>query len=87
MQAGQYELSLPEKRSQNTNNPWVQYGRYSFLAFLLPASAAVGYVLGSLLDRAFGTRFLYIIFLILGIAAGFIEMVREMLKNQGGQDE
>src|SRR5438034_7365398 len=39
---------------------------YTALAFLLPASTFVGYVIGYLLDKAFGTRFLYLVFLIIG---------------------
>ena len=47
----------------------VMVGEYTSLAFLLPAASLVGYAIGYLLDRAFHTHFLYIPFLILGIAA------------------
>ena len=67
---------MKEKRSV-----WVQVGRYTSLAVLLPACVVVGWVIGSLLDRAFGTSYLYIIFLLLGIAAGFIELIREVQKD------
>ena len=39
-------------------------GRYFGVALLLPVSTFVGYAIGYLLDRAFGTGFLKIIFLI-----------------------
>lgn len=56
-------------------------GRYTGLAFVLPACVFVGYLIGSLLDRAFGTSFLYIVFLLFGIAAGFVSLIREVQKD------
>jgi ATP synthase protein I len=61
----------------------VQAGEYSALAFLLPAAASVGYFMGTLLDRAFGTHFLYIVFLLLGIAAGFVQLIRQVTRDTG----
>jgi F0F1-type ATP synthase assembly protein I len=60
-----------------------QWGAYSGLAFLLPAATLVGYVIGYLLDKAFGTHFLFIPFLILGTAAGIVQLVREVTKDSG----
>ena len=37
-------------------------GQYMSLAFLLPAATFVGYLIGYLLDKLFGTHFLYIAF-------------------------
>lgn len=71
----------------NERNRWQQVGRYSALAFLLPASTFAGYLIGWLLDRAFGTSFLSIVFLLLGIAAGFVEMVRMVQKDFGPRGE
>jgi F0F1-type ATP synthase assembly protein I len=58
--------------------PLQQYGRFLGLAFLLPCCALVGYIIGHYLDQAFHTGFLTLVFLLLGIAAGFIELFREM---------
>jgi F0F1-type ATP synthase assembly protein I len=58
-----------------------QVGEYTSLAFLLPATAFVGYAIGHLLDKAFGTTFLYIVFLLLGIAAGFVQLIRRLLRD------
>src|SRR4051794_14692630 len=41
---------------------------YTALAFLLPVSTFVGYAIGYMLDKAFGTHFLYLVFLLIGIA-------------------
>lgn len=59
------------------DNQWQQYGKYIGLAFMLPSCTLVGYAIGYFLDKAFGTHFLTLIFLVLGIAAGFIELIRE----------
>ncbi len=59
----------------------VMVGEYTSLAFLLPAATFVGYVIGYLLDKAFGTHFLYIPFLILGIISGFVQLVRQLQRD------
>ncbi len=51
--------------------------RYAGLGFLIPSSIAAGYFIGYLLDRLFHTTFLYIVFLLIGAAAGLYAMVRE----------
>ncbi|MBZ5596114.1 MAG: AtpZ/AtpI family protein [Acidobacteriia bacterium] len=61
----------------------VTVGEYSSLAFLLPASTFVGYAMGYLLDKAFGTHFLYLVFLLLGIAGGFVELIRRLMRDTG----
>ena len=53
-------------------------GEYTSLAFMLPAATLVGYAIGYLLDRAFHTHFLYLVFLVLGIVAGFVQLVRQV---------
>jgi F0F1-type ATP synthase assembly protein I len=66
--------------SQNKN--WVvMVGEYMQLAFALPAATVVGYGIGYLLDRALGTHFLYIVFLLIGIAAGFLQIIRKVTKD------
>lgn len=60
-----------------------QVGRYLGIAILLPLCTIIGYVVGYLLDRAFGTRFLKIVFLILGTAGGFLELIRELTQDSG----
>ena len=58
-----------------------QMGKYYSVAFLVPAAVLVGFVIGYLLDKAFGTSFLKIIFLFLGLASGVIQLVRELSKT------
>ena len=54
---------------------------YTSLAVLLPVSTAVGYGIGYLLDKAFHTHFLYIPFLLLGIAAGFVKLIQQLQRD------
>ena len=56
-------------------------GEYTSLAIMLPAACLIGYAVGYLLDKAFHTHFLYIPFLILGIAAGFVQLIRQVLRD------
>lgn len=58
-----------------------QLGKYYSLAFLLPACILVGFLIGYFLDKAFGTTMLKIVFLLLGVAAGIIELIRELSKD------
>ncbi|MGA2740225.1 MAG: AtpZ/AtpI family protein [Bryobacteraceae bacterium] len=62
-------------------NVMVMVAEYTGLAFLLPAATLVGYAIGYLLDRAFHTHFLYLVFLILGIAAGFVQLLRQIARD------
>ncbi|MEX2262190.1 MAG: AtpZ/AtpI family protein [Bryobacteraceae bacterium] len=56
-------------------------GEYLALAFLLPVSVFVGYLIGYFLDKAFGTTFLTWVFLLLGIASGFIQLIRQLQRD------
>ena len=62
-------------------NFMVTVGQYTSLAFLLPAATFVGYLIGYLLDKLFGTHFLYIPFLILGIVSGFVQLIRQVMRD------
>ena len=58
-----------------------ELGKYYHIAFLLPACILVGFGIGYGLDKLFGTGILKIIFLLLGVAAGIIEVIRELSKD------
>ncbi len=47
----------------------------------MPTSLFVGYLIGWLLDKWLGTDWIYIPGLLFGIAAGFIELIREVQKD------
>jgi F0F1-type ATP synthase assembly protein I len=60
---------------------YVLVGEYTALAFALPLATFIGYAGGYLLDRAIGTSFLRIIGLLLGIAAGLAQVVRQFQRD------
>ena len=62
-------------------NFWVQAARYSQLAFVFPAALVVGWLVGAGLDRWLHTTWLYLAGILLGIAAGFIELIRTVLRD------
>ena len=50
--------------------------RYSPVIMLMPASALAGYLIGWGLDYAFSTTFLRVVFLILGVISGIVQLIR-----------
>ena len=60
---------------------WLQLARYSQLAVIFPAATVVGLLIGVGLDRWLHTTWLYLAGLIVGIAAGFVELIRSVVKN------
>ena len=69
---------MPEPKRDNV---MAQVGKYMGLAFVIPSATFAGFVIGYLLDKLFGTTFLRIVFLFVGIAAGFLELFRSLLKD------
>jgi F0F1-type ATP synthase assembly protein I len=63
-----------------------RFAEYSGLALLLPVSTFVGYAMGYYLDKAFGTHWLQIVFLILGSVAGFVQLIRTIMRDSGEDD-
>ena len=62
-----------------------QVGKYYSVVFILPASVLIGFIIGYLIDKAFGTGFFKIVFLFLGLASGMIELIRELSKDDAGK--
>jgi len=76
--------SDPNPEISNSNrkeNFWVQAARYSQLAFVFPAALVVGWLIGAALDRWLHTTWLYMAGILLGIAAGFVELIRAVLRD------
>ena len=69
------------QNSEQKKSFWLQVGRYSQLAFLLPSATVVGWLLGAALDRWLHTSWIQVVGLILGVAAGFIELLRTVSRD------
>ncbi len=61
---------------------WLQIARYSQLALVLPAATLVGWLIGAGLDRWLHTKWLYLVGLLVGIAAGFVELIRTVMSSE-----
>jgi ATP synthase protein I len=74
----------PDRESQDSEQKksfWLQFARYSQLAFVLPAALVVGWLIGAALDRWLHTSWLYLAGILIGIAAGFIELIRTVVHD------
>ena len=62
-------------------NAWAQLANYSQLAFIFPAATVVGWLVGAALDHWLHTTWLYLMGLILGSIAGFVELIRMVISS------
>ena len=69
-------MPADEQNSDKKKSPWVQFGRYSQLAFMLPAGTVAGYLVGALLDRWLHQSWISIVGLLLGTTGALIELIR-----------
>lgn len=59
----------------------VWLGKYLSLALTLPACVAAGYLLGALADHWLHISFLHVIGILLGMAAGLVQIFRELNRD------
>lgn len=76
---------MPEEPNSDKRSFWVALAGYSQLAFVLPAATVTGWIIGLLLDKWLHTTWLYLLGLLLGIAAGFVELIRTAIKSEKSQ--
>ena len=67
---------MPEKKEPGASKSWKQVSRYLEIGIMFPASTVAGLLVGYGLDRLFGTHFLYWVFMLVGIASAFAQLVR-----------
>jgi Putative F0F1-ATPase subunit Ca2+/Mg2+ transporter len=65
---------------EQKKNVWLLVARYGHMGFILPACVFVGLLIGSALDKWLGTKSLMLVGIILGSVAGFVELIRIMMK-------
>ncbi len=70
----------PPEKPKREENVWRQIGRYSHLGLVLPASVVVGLLIGAALDRWLGTKWITVAGLLLGAVAGFVELIRGIIR-------
>ena len=55
--------------------------RYTAIAMTLPAATFAGYLIGYALDSWLHTTYLKIVFLILGIVSGFVQLINQLMRD------
>ena len=73
----------PEQQSETPEqkrNVWLLVAKYGHVGFILPACVIVGLLIGAALDKWLGTKSLMLVGIILGSIAGFVELIRVMMK-------
>ena len=67
--------------SRKNDNFMLTAARYTSIALALPASTFAGYAMGYALDLWLHTSYLKIVFLLLGIASGFVQLIRMLTRD------
>jgi F0F1-type ATP synthase assembly protein I len=75
-------MSSQDDNPKKERSTWIQMAKYSQLAFVFPAATVAGWLIGVALDRWLHTTWLYIAGLIVGIIAGFVELIRVALSAE-----
>jgi F0F1-type ATP synthase assembly protein I len=60
----------------------VLWARYSQIAFILPAAVVAGLLVGKLLDYWLQTHWLFLVCIILGAIAGFVDIIRTITRQR-----
>ena len=69
------------KENAEKRNFWLEIARYSELAFIFPAATVVGWLIGLALDHWLHTTWFYLAGLLVGILAGFVQLIRTVLSS------
>ncbi len=75
----------PNSEPKKEKNLLVQAARYTEMGFIIPAAAVVGLLLGRLIDHWAGTNWIYIVGVVLGVIAGFVQMIRMAMRASNEQ--
>jgi F0F1-type ATP synthase assembly protein I len=73
---------MTDDDSSEKKSLWRQMVNYSQLAFIFPAATVAGWLLGLAFDHWLHTTWLYLVGLILGIIAGFVELIRTATSSE-----
>ena len=67
---------MPDDKDRNLKKQWVGAEKYIQLGITLPAATFIGWAIGAALDHWLHTHWISIVGLLLGIAAGFVQLMR-----------
>ena len=74
------EERKPEETPEQKRSVWLLVAKYGHVGFILPACVIVGLLIGSALDKWLGTKAWTLVGVIVGSVAGFVELIRVMMK-------
>jgi F0F1-type ATP synthase assembly protein I len=72
---------MTDEKQDRKENAAVIWARYSQIAFVIPAAVVIGLFLGKLLDYWLHTRWLFLVGIIIGATAGFIDVIRTVIRQ------
>lgn len=61
---------------QNPKKQWMNAEKYIQAGLGLPAATFIGWAIGTLLDRWLHKNWIYVVGLLVGIVAGFVQLIR-----------
>jgi ATP synthase protein I len=73
---------MPDDDLDRKQNAAVVWARYSQIAFIIPAAVVVGLLLGKLGDHLLHTRWLFLVGIVVGAVAGFVDMIRMITRQK-----
>jgi len=80
---------IPSKKTMNRrkedNRSWFKQMGLLSAGLAFPVSIVIGYGMGYFLDQWLGTTFLKIVFLLFGVAAGFVSFYRTITQIEKDQ--
>ena len=69
-----------DETPEQKKNVWLLVAKYGHVGFILPACVFVGLLIGAAVDKWLGTKSFMLVGIILGSVAGFVELIRVMMK-------
>lgn len=72
---------MADEKQDRNQNAAVIWARYSQIAFVIPAAVVIGLFLGKLLDYWLHTKWLFLVGLIVGAIAGFVDVIRTVIRQ------
>lgn len=72
---------MADEKPDRKDNPAVIWARYSQIAFVIPAAVVIGLFLGKLLDYWLHTRWFFLVGIIIGAIAGFVDVIRTVIRQ------
>jgi ATP synthase protein I len=72
---------MADEDKNPNQNASVVWAKYSQIAFILPAAVVIGLLLGKLADHLLHTKWMFLVGIIVGSIAGFIDLIRTVTKK------